>query len=357
MRYRIAATTAALAVGVCAHDAGAIVFDFAKTSSTTDADYATILPELQEAAARWSANFGDDITINLSIGYVTLSPGTIGSTIVTTVDGGAYYSSVVDKLTLDATTASDATAVASLQGGNAFSVLTRDRPSTDVLVTPPTQTVRNTALVMPSAEAKALGFLAGNDTVVDATITFSKAYTFDYDGSDGISAGLVDFVGVATHEIGHAMGFSSGVDTIDRSTGSGPLADGVNTLSANRIYYPLDLFRHSATAGLGVISGIPGDDAYFSLDGGATAIAQFSRGFYNGNGAQASHWLDNLGLGIMDPTAQKGELLSISSNDLLAFDAIGYDLVPEPSSLALLLVVGGASMLTRRRRHTADGAS
>jgi hypothetical protein len=352
MRYRLISAAAALAVGVCAHDAGAIAFNFSKTSGTTDADFATILPKMQEAAARWSANFDDDISINLSIGYVTLGPGVIGSTTITNLDGGEAYGSVVNKLALDATSTTDATAVAGLQGGNAFSVLTRDRPNTDVLVTPPTQTIRNTSLVMPSAEAKALGFLAGNDAAVDATITFSKAYTFDYDGSDGISAGLVDFVGVATHEIGHAMGFSSGVDTIDRSTGSGPLADGFNNLSLNRIYYPLDLFRHSATAGLGVISGIPGDDAYISLDGGATAIAPISRGFYNGNNAQASHWLDNLGLGIMDPTAQKGELLSISPNDLLAFDAIGYDLVPEPAGLAVLFAPV-ACLIRRRRQATA----
>jgi hypothetical protein len=345
------AAAAALAVGMCAHDAGAIAFSFSKASNTTDADYATILPRMQEAAARWSANFSDDITINLNVGWATLDAGVIGSTSVSTLVGGPNYSDVVNKLALDARTPIDVTAVASLQQGSAFSVLTRDQPNTDVLVKPPTSTTRNNALKMPTAEAKALGFLAGDNGVIDATMVFSKAYGFDYDAGDGISPTLVDFVGVATHEIGHAMGFASGVDTIDRYTGNGPLAGSVTNLNTFWVYYPLDLFRHSAAAGPGVIDGVPGDDAYFSLDGGATAIAEFSRGFYNGNSAQASHWLDNLGLGIMDPTAQKGELLSISSNDLFAFDAIGYDLVPEPSGLALLLAP--VVLIARRTRRRA----
>jgi hypothetical protein len=50
----------------------------------------------------------------------------------------------------------------------------------------------------------------------------------------------------------------------------------------------------------------------------------------------------------MDPTASKGEVLTMSDFDRLAFDAIGYDLVPEPASLALL--VAPATLLSRRRR-------
>jgi hypothetical protein len=44
-------------------------------------------------------------------------------------------------------------------------------------------------------------------------------------------------------------------------------------------------------------------------------------------------------------------LLSISSNDLFAFDAIGYDLVPEPSGLALLLAP--VVLIARRTRRRA----
>ena len=54
-----------------------------------------------------------------------------------------------------------------------------------------------------------------------------------------------------------------------------------------------------------------------------------------------------LGLGIMDPTAFPGEQLVISNNDLLAFDVLGYTLIPEPGTAALLSL--GALLLGFRR--------
>jgi hypothetical protein len=41
----------------------------------------------------------------------------------------------------------------------------------------------------------------------DAGIGFNSAFQFDFTPDDGISSGLTDFDAVATHEIGHALGF------------------------------------------------------------------------------------------------------------------------------------------------------
>jgi hypothetical protein len=54
-----------------------------------------------------------------------------------------------------------------------------------------------------------------------------------------------------------------------------------------------------------------------------------------------------MGLGIMDPTAFPGELMAMRDNDLLAFDVMGYTLVPEPATGALL-GIGGLILLRRR---------
>ena len=91
---------------------------------------------------------------------------------------------------------------------------------------------------------------------------------------------------------------------------------------------------------------------YYSLDGGTTNIAPFSTGSFNGDGRQASHWKDNLGLGIFDPTANPpGQINILSQLDLDAIDVIGYDLnlIPEPSTTLLTLVTLGFAARRRKR--------
>jgi hypothetical protein len=95
-------------------------------------------------------------------------------------------------------------------------------------------------------------------------------------------------------------------------------------------------------------------DKYFSIDAGADIVTTFSEGVNFGDGRQASHWRDGLGIGVMDPTAGAGELLSISANDIEAFDVIGWNVAaPEPSSL-LLLGLGFGGLLARLRARSAS---
>ena len=128
-----------------------------------------------------------------------------------------------------------------------------------------------------------------------------------------------------------------------------------NDLPNFRIFNTLDLFRHSAaTAGSGIRDLTLGDlgDQFLSIDGGFSSIAPLSTGRFNGvgqfGGQQASHFGDNLGAGILDPTAGLGEFLEVTAADLLAFDVIGWDIrvpAPAPLSIALLALFG----LLRRR--------
>jgi hypothetical protein len=334
-----------------AASAQALTFNFTFTPESTQADkdaFAT-------AGAIWSSFFTDEITVNLAVGTAALSPGVLASAGSTRV--GVSYGDFLSQLSADATSAADGQAVGSLIPGTSFDMLlnrTSNNPNgagSAVAYVDNDGDANNSQVRLTTANAKALGFNVA--AASDAQITFSNQFDWDYDTSDGVTAGFFDFVGIATHEIGHALGFVSGVDVLDTNSTGSFFGDNQFTFVSS-----LDLFRYStASAAAGVIDWTAGTtDKYFSLDRGVSSIASLSTGRVWGDGQQASHWKDNLGIGIMDPTAARGELLAVTANDLLAFDVIGWNVaaIPEPSTYAMMamgLLGVGAAARRRAAKH------
>ena len=159
----------------------------------------------------------------------------------------------------------------------------------------------------------------------------------------------MDFVSLVAHEMGHALGFRSGVDAVDVSSlPAGP--DAPEDLSDFIVYGVLDLFRYT-TESLPLTDFAPGGSPYFSIDGGATNLGPFSSGIFNGDGGQAGHWVE--GQGILDALLPYYTVTDISPLDLQAMDVIGWDLVPEPSTfcLALMSATGLFFCADRRRAN------
>ena len=307
--------------------------------------YAKVTNGFSAAGAFWSSQFRDAITINVDIDYPALAPGTLGSTNFESL--AVYYSDVRTALAFDRTSADDRQATANLPAGSSLSFLTNNT-LTGALEIDADNTPNNYALDVSRANLKALGFyqngfLTPNDTTRDATISLSSGYAWDFDRSNGITAGTFDFVGVAIHELGHAMGFSSGVDIVDTVSAPNGNAQFLGTdLDPYAVFSVLDLYRHGARNGGGLdfaAGGTGANNPYFSIDGGVTSLGMFSTGRLNGDGRQAGHWKDNLGLGILDPTFAPGELGMVTPLDVRALDVIGYDLVvvPEPTAAAFIL--------------------
>lgn len=354
MKRNIVSATAGLLLASAALQAHALSFDLSFTPGTTAQEQASFTA----AAALWSARFNDDVTVKLTLGMVSMM--NLGQAPSRTIDYS--YTDVRNALAADAASLSDMTAVAHLPAGSSVGMLinrTRDNPNGRSSSTPYVDSsgANNTTLKLTAANARALGLGFGVGGVdgcndCDAYIQMRAGFPWDHDRSDGIGSDAYDFVGVAAHEIGHALGFVSGVDALDFNSppNGGPFnADELTFLNS------LDLFRFSAQSlAAGVIDWTADSrDKYFSIDGGATAGPLFSTGETFGDRWMASHWKNNLGIGIMDPSADLGETLSIAGNDITAFDVIGWNVsaIPEPGTWATFgLGLATMGVCTRRRK-------
>lgn len=321
------------------------------------------------AASYWSSLFTDPITIRLDVQFAQLQQGILGSTGSTT--NNVAYSTIRNALTADAKSGWDASAVGTLQSG----------PLTFVSNEPPlggaidsrqryldsNNTTDNNFLAVNTAQMKALGlapvYTSGNTTLRDGSVSFSTAFSWDFDPTDGITPGSFDFVGVAAHEIGHALGFRSGVDLADQNALPGvdlPGRRGLNGLAWGTVH---DLFRYGSFGDQRLLDWSVGGAPCYSIDGGASCAALLSTGRLNGDLRQASHWKDDVLLnisppiGIMDPTASgPGGTIPfqrVTSFDMVAFDVMGYDLagVPEPTTWAMMILGFGLVGSAYRRRQ------
>jgi hypothetical protein len=296
---------ALLALAGLARPSQALVINFTQIAGDTLTTQQ--LAAFDAAAQAWESVLTDPVTVNISIGFRDLGTASNGGYILggaTPSETSISYGTFKSLLTADAKSAVDVQAVASL----------------------PLSTPSNT-IYLTTANAKALG-VAISPGVTDATIEFTSnsAITYQYSrNADGtVNAGSYDFLGVAEHEIAHALGFISdaGVASVDT---------------------PLDLFRFSS-AGTRILAD---GSACFSLDDGATCIAQFSDGYTY----QTSHWAPGTDA-LMAPALASGQTENINPQiDIPALDAIGWDVtVPEPGSLPVLAMALGILPLIRRRQ-------
>jgi hypothetical protein len=270
------------------------------------------------AAARWEALINTPITVIVDVDFGTTWFGerydtdVLGQTDSQDLGDNSIYGEVRDTLV----------------GRSALTVqsaLYNQLPLSSV----PTDLGSTSYLIAPSALWRALGFInpvadpstEQNDLGDPPATGFNSVFDYDFDPSDGISANTIDFDSVATHEIGHVLGFDSntGYKELVRSA---PVAVTIWDLFRFR---PGTTFDSFATAQRILSSG--GNQNFF--DG--TQELALSTGRPDGTGGdreQASHWKDDRltgqFIGIMDPTLADGMRETISDKDLAALKSFGY---------------------------------
>ena len=381
----------------------------------TPAQQAQFRAGFQIAAAYWGSVLTNNITIRLGVGTAPLGTGIIGSTGSSAMDytvanweagvNATKSNSAVDTGIVLPTLTNGAAAfitngpaVAAGNLGINTAVKQYDTDTTGL------NSTDNKVLYLNTANVKAIGGTAtyNNDPTstgynpgqLDGEVQFSTNFGFDFDPTNGVDANTFDFIGVAIHEIGHALGFVSGVDFLDyfgRPNGPGRAAGVGYNFDRTSVYSALDMFRYStdptnvAPGTNPVLDLAVGSASYFSVDGGVTQFngnSLFATGTYNGDGDQASHWKDASGanacgpqIGIMDPTFCYQQIGEVTALDLAAFDAIGYNIavgsrgtnyrvntgqiyrqfavtgVPEPTTWAMMLFGFGAVGFSLRRNR------
>ena len=324
-------------------------FDIVIAPGLTLAGNAAALAAFNRAAQSWEARISDPITITIDANLAALGAGIIGSTSSVTLQ--ASYTTMRNSMVTDSSDEVDDAIVGSLPTAGQFAA---------TIPAVPASTLSGLVLVT-KANAKALGF-PGLDVsfgISDANITFSSNFSFDFDNSDGIGLGMMDFETVAAHEIGHALGFFSIVDSVNA---------GETNISPNT----LDLFRFAdGSANDPTTAGnfstfardlVPGTNAINDEINGATPELRMATGLTNvsfpgTDGNQASHWKadeqTSIFIGLMDPTLSFGQFYPPQNTDFRAMDLVGYEIVnapvPEPSVLSALLL--GSALLAGRQRR------
>jgi len=243
---------------------------------------------LAAVANFFQSTFSDNVTVNISVGYgkingQNLGGGALGSSL--TYLNSYNYAQVTSALSSDRTSNDDFTSVASLpasgpNGGHYW---------------------------VSTAESKALG-LMGPNAALDGYIGFSSTLgIFDYDTSDGVSAGKYDFFAVVAHEVSEVMGRQLLVGGTIGGTTNG--------------YEPLDLFHFSAPT----VHSYTGTQAgYFSVDNGTTNLDNFN----TNSGGDFGDWAASAGHDAALAFSNSGVVNVFTPTDIRVMDVLGWNTSP-----------------------------
>ncbi len=311
-----------------ARPAGALVIDPTfDVSVTSNPNAAAIEGAINTAISTIDGLYSNPVDITVKFTY---NPGPSGDLENTTQSYYGYsYSSYVGALKADAAANPEntvlGTAVANLSAGNG---------------------ANGHPMALTGADSALLALYGlASPGASDATININSSQTFAT--SRPVPSNEYDLIGGLEHELDEVLGGGGGGSTLNNCAH--------NAVFCN-FYGPLDLYRYSRP-GTGSYTQSSTATSYFSIDGGVTNIEAFNQ---NPNGDYGDFLNPNL---PCTPAGSPGQLIqywysctgqyeayTTSSLEFEMMEAIGWDPIPEPGTLALLAApLFGIGLVLRRR--------
>jgi PEP-CTERM motif len=319
----------ALAIGLTTTSVNAVtIIDTFDSTITNNVNAATIEGGIQTASNTISSLFSNSVTVNILFKFDSSVQGQTVNSVYST-PYNAYTSLLQANAAANPANTTLATAVAHLNSGNVANAI--QATSTDF---------RALGQVSALGNLNSAG-VAGVGGTYDAIVSIGNL-SYSNIGSGFNSQG----VSVVEHQIIEALGGGGGGSTIGQPVTS--------TLG------PLDLYYyHSSGPTIADITSSPSyttsssEVAGFSVDGGATGIAQFNQA---GGGSDYGDFASVGPCQIQDAfDCGATPVFSKTSLEYLMLEAIGYDpvagAVPEPSTWAMMLLgFAGTGFMAYRRK-------
>jgi len=321
------ATAAYMGCVIASTQANGLTFNFIPDPGTTT----QVVTAFEEAANEWERTLADDIVVNVTIRYVSSSSGALAGAHPT-----EFQSSYVEFRD----------ALNSQSGFNSSGVTLPSTDSLDILINRTQElsgarwrdndaNANNTTILNSTASAKALGMLNRDAEEVDCDVELYSRANWDYVDADGVSEDSYSVKITLIHELGHCLGFVSGIDDLILHHGKWP---------GERYTFvtPLDICRRSELSrslGSDVIDFTADDRSKYVPWASNLEEGGLSTGYFFGDRRQASHWKDQFAgsmskqLGNMQPAVYNGVAYpnretGVSPLDLRAFKGcLGYELV------------------------------
>ncbi|HUU82147.1 MAG TPA: NF038122 family metalloprotease, partial [Phycisphaerae bacterium] len=261
---------------------------------------------LDAAEAFLEAQFSDPVTVTINFSMASMGAGVLGGT-------SSFYAASVPWSTVRSGM------IADMDGNDSIQSWLPSGSTIPVRYDASSSTVTNENRVFFTRANynAAIGTVTGSA----ATMQLNTDFSWDYNPANGIAGGTYCFTSVLIHEVGHALGFTSGVDfrTADIEA--------------------LDIFRFQRTDGTGDYN--PDTEAEFETtartadfnnlnDDANSDVISVEYRMSDGSPYQASHFREQSfpNIGIMDPAISANstfypDYFKTADEDM--FDAIGWD--------------------------------